>query len=46
MGRLLAIIDPDTEMTVSYVMNKMAPSLTGDTRGGGVALAAYLALMG
>ena len=45
-GGSLAIIDPDTEMTVSYVMNKMAPSLTGDTRGGGVALAAYLALMG
>lgn len=44
-GGSLAIIDPDTQMTVSYVMNKMAPTLTGDTRGGGIALAAYMALM-
>ena len=44
-GGSLAIIDPDTQMTVSYVMNKMAPDLMGDTRGGGLALAAYMALM-
>ena len=44
-GGSLAIIDPDTQMTVSYVMNKMAPSLTGDTRGGSIALAAYVALL-
>ncbi len=44
-GGSLAIIDPDTKMTVSYVMNKMAQTLTGDTRGGGLALAAYVALL-
>ena len=45
-GGSLAVIDPDTTMTVSYVMNRMAPDLIGDRRGGTLALAAYLALAG
>ena len=44
-GGSLAIIDPDTQMTFSYVMNKMAPNPTDDTRANGIALAAYMALM-
>ncbi|MEM9522258.1 MAG: serine hydrolase domain-containing protein [Actinomycetota bacterium] len=44
-GGSLAIIDPDAKFTISYVMNQMAPQLMGDTRGGGIAMAAYLALM-
>ena len=44
-GGSLAIIDPDQRMTITYVMNKMAPDLMGDTRGGGLALAAYVAAM-
>lgn len=44
-GGSLAVIDPDTEMTVTYVMNKMAPTLQRETRGGAVLLSAYGALM-
>lgn len=44
-GGSLAIIDPDTRMTVTYVMNQMAPDLMGDTRGGSLAMAAYLAAL-
>ena len=44
-GGSLAIIDPDAEFTFTYVMNKMAPQLMGDTRGGSIAMAAYMALM-
>ena len=45
-GGSLALIDLDARLTVSYVMNRMAPSLSGDVRGAGLALAAYGALMG
>ncbi|MFV1991879.1 MAG: serine hydrolase domain-containing protein [Acidimicrobiales bacterium] len=44
-GGSLAIIDPDLRMSVSYVMNRMYPSLTGDMRGAMIALAAYGAAM-
>jgi len=44
-GGSLAVIDPDTQMTVSYVMNRMAPTLQRETRGGAVLLSAYGALM-
>jgi CubicO group peptidase (beta-lactamase class C family) len=44
-GGSLAIIDPDLRMTVSYVMNRMYPSLIGDMRGPLIALAAYGAAM-
>ncbi|MEM9465538.1 MAG: serine hydrolase domain-containing protein [Actinomycetota bacterium] len=44
-GGSLAIIDPEARFTFSYVMNQMAPQLMGDTRGGSIALAAYMALM-
>ncbi len=43
-GGSLALIDLDTRSTVTYVMNKMAPDLMGDTRGGAVALAAMMAV--
>lgn len=45
-GGSLALIDLDAQLTVSYVMNKMAASLSGDTRAAGVALAAYGAVVG
>jgi CubicO group peptidase (beta-lactamase class C family) len=44
-GGSLAIIDPDAGFTFSYVMNKMAPKLMSDRRGGSCALAAYTALL-
>lgn len=44
-GGSLALIDPANQLTVSYVMNRMAPSLQGDMRGGGLVFAAYAALM-
>ena len=44
-GGSLAIIDPANQLTVSYVMNRMVPSLQGDTRGGSLAFAAYAALL-
>lgn len=44
-GGSLAIIDVDARMTISYVMNKMAPELMGDTRGGSIAMAAYLSAL-
>ena len=44
-GGSLAVIDPDTQMTVSYVMNRMAQTLLGYTRGGGILLAAYGSLL-
>ena len=44
-GGSLAIIDPDARFTFSYVMNKMAPKLMSDRRGGSCALAAYTALL-
>lgn len=44
-GGSLAVIDPDTQMSVTYVMNRMAPTLQGETRGGSVLLSAYGALM-
>ena len=43
-GGSLALIDLDAQMTVSYVMNKMAPALLGDLRGGLIAMAAYQSL--
>ncbi len=45
-GGSLIIMDLDSQLTVSYVMNKMYPGLEGDTRGFNVVLAAVLALAG
>ncbi len=39
-GGSLAIIDLERQLTISYVMNRMAGDLTGDMRGATVALAA------
>ena len=44
-GGSLAIIDVDARMSFSYVMNKMGEGTTGDTRGAGLLMAAYGALM-
>ena len=43
-GGSVAVIDLDAQMTVTYVMNKMAADLVGDLRGVGVVFAAYEAL--
>ena len=40
-GGSIAVIDMDARMSVSYVMNKMYPTLEGDLRGGALLLAAY-----
>jgi CubicO group peptidase (beta-lactamase class C family) len=45
-GGSLVVVDLDAHMTVSYVMNRMHPGLTGDDRGIGVVLAAYTSLVG
>ena len=45
-GGSLAIIDLDAELTVSYVMNKMAVDLMGDVRGTSLAMAAFIAALG
>jgi len=43
-GGSLAIVDVDRELTVSYVMNTMAPALMGDLRGALLVFAAYQSL--
>jgi CubicO group peptidase (beta-lactamase class C family) len=43
-GGSLCVIDLDARLSVAYVMNKMAPELMGDLRGGLVAVSAYQAL--
>lgn len=43
-GGSLAIIDLDAGISIAYVMNKMAPDLMGDLRGGSIAAAVYQAL--
>ena len=43
-GGSLAIIDLDAGLSIAYVMNKMAPNLMGDLRGGSIAAAVYQAL--
>lgn len=45
-GGSLCMIDLDTRSTITYVMNRMEASLTGDVRGGNVVLAAFGALVG
>jgi len=45
-GGSSAIIDLDTRSTITYVMNRMDATLTGDMRGGSITLAAFGALMG
>ena len=43
-GGSIAVTDLDAELTVTYVMNKMAPNLLGDLRGGLIVFSAYAAL--
>ncbi len=43
-GGSVIVVDLDAEMTVSYVMNRMYAGLTGDERGAGIVLAAYMSL--
>ena len=43
-GGSIALVDLDAQMTVTYVMNKMAGGLLGDLRGASVVFAAYEAL--
>jgi CubicO group peptidase (beta-lactamase class C family) len=43
-GGSLALIDLDSRMTVTYVMNKMGSSLAGDLRGALLVFAAYQSL--
>jgi len=45
-GGSIAIIDMDARMSLSYVMNVMRGTTTGDTRGFGLAMAAWQALSG
>ena len=44
-GGSIVIIDLEARLVVCYVMNKMAAALTGDTRGGAIALSALRALV-
>ena len=43
-GGSLVIIDADAHVCLSYVMNKMAAGLVGDSRGGRLAMAAFMSL--
>jgi CubicO group peptidase (beta-lactamase class C family) len=43
-GGSLAVIDLDAQLSVAYVMNRMAGGLVGDLRGGLLVLAAYQSL--
>lgn len=43
-GGSFALTDLDAQLTVSYVMNKMAPGLVGDLRGAMIVMSAYQAL--
>jgi CubicO group peptidase (beta-lactamase class C family) len=43
-GGSLAVIDVDAELSVAYVMNRMAGDLVGDMRGGLVVFSAFQAL--
>jgi CubicO group peptidase (beta-lactamase class C family) len=43
-GGSLGIADPDARVSWAYVMNKMSPGTTGDTRGFGLAAALYASL--
>jgi len=38
------LVDLDAQLTVTYVMNKMATDLVGDLRGASIVFAAYDAL--
>ena len=43
-GGSIAVIDLEARMSVAYVMNRMAPDMLGDLRGGSVVLSVYKAL--
>jgi len=43
-GGSLILVDQDARLCVSYVMNRMEPTLTGDQRGISLVMAAYQAL--
>jgi CubicO group peptidase (beta-lactamase class C family) len=45
-GGSLAIIDLDARVSIAYVMNRMAPDMMGDLRGGMVVLSTYKSLAG
>ncbi|HTN99243.1 MAG TPA: serine hydrolase domain-containing protein [Microthrixaceae bacterium] len=42
-GGSIAVIDVDARISIAYVMNKMAPELMGDLRGGTLAILALMA---
>jgi CubicO group peptidase (beta-lactamase class C family) len=44
-GGSLALIDLENQTSIAYVMNKMADSLVGDTRGASVVAATYASLL-
>ena len=44
-GGSVAVIDPENQLTATYVMNHMEADLLGDQRGGSIVLAAYGALL-
>lgn len=45
-GGSLVLVDPTTQLTISYVMNKMGDGTTGDLRGGMLTMATMMALAG
>jgi CubicO group peptidase (beta-lactamase class C family) len=45
-GGSLAIVDLDARVSIAYVMNRMAPDMSGDLRGGMIVLATYKSLAG
>jgi CubicO group peptidase (beta-lactamase class C family) len=43
-GGSLGIADPDARVSWAYIMNKMSPGTTGDSRAAGMLAALYAAL--
>jgi CubicO group peptidase (beta-lactamase class C family) len=43
-GGSVVIMDLDTKLCVTYMMNRMESGLVGDLRGAGIALAAFAAV--
>ena len=45
-GNTITVIDLDARVSIAYVMNRMAPDMLGDMRGGSLVAATYASLAG